>query len=153
MTIRKRIAYADPRPRHVAIVGSRHITDYRRFALTIRPQLNPSDVIVSGGADGIDTLAARYARQNGHTLVEHPVDLQAVRRREAEGMDRIAAFAAEANLRNQLIVDQSDRMIAIACDHSKGTYDSLRRMRRKVDPRMGGNLLWVVEYLWDCPRA
>lgn len=145
--------FTPTRARHVAIVGSRHITDYRTFAATIRPLLRPSDVIVSGGADGVDTLAARFARQNGHQHIEHLPDQQLVKQKMSEGMDRNAAYGFAAHARNSLIVRDSDVMIAIACDHAKGTYDSLRKMRTKLgiesyrtaDAR-------VLTYLWECSR-
>lgn len=138
--------------RRVAIVGSRHITDYRTFAATVRPLLQPSDVIVSGGADGIDSLAARYARQNHHPLVVHPVDMTLVKQKELEGLERRAAYAHAANHRNQLIVDDSDVMLAVMCDHSRGTPDSLRRMRTKLGIDTRSTDLRVVSWLWDCGR-
>jgi hypothetical protein len=140
------------RPCHVAIVGSRHLTDYRQFCSTIRPLIRPDDVIVSGAADGIDSLARRYANQNGHALIEHPVDQSLVSRYESEGMDRRAAYGRAAHERNQLIVDDSDRMIAILCEHSKGTPNSLHRMRTKLGIDGRTMDIRVVSYLWPCDR-
>jgi hypothetical protein len=142
-------------PRRVAIVGSRHLTDYARLAAAIRSLhiLRPGDVIVSGGANGIDTLVARFARQNGHELIEHQVDQALVAAKLVEGLDRTAAFAFAAHVRNSLIVRDSYSMIAIACDHSKGTYDSIRKMRAKLadDPTPGVTRLF--HFIWECGKA
>lgn len=144
--------YQPARPRRVAIVGSRHLTDYRSFCATVRPLLRSDDVIVSGAADGIDTLARRYARQNNHELIEHPVDLAKVREYELSGMDRNAAYGRAAHERNQLIVDDSGVMIAIMCDHSRGTPNSLRRMRAKLGIDVRSIDTRVVSYVWECGK-
>lgn len=143
------------RPRHVGIVGSRHLTDtyYREFCTAIRPLLRPSDVIVSGGADGVDTLARRYARQNRHEFIEHPVNDARVNELMAEH-DRTTAYAIAAHERNQLIVDDSDVIMAVKCQHSRGTLDTIKRMRRKLGLGDGQSdaMMRLVVWLWDCNR-
>lgn len=148
-----RYTFISTRPRRYALVGSRHLVDYREFACVIRPHLRPTDILISGAADGIDSLAARYARQNHHQMIEHPVDLSRVRELELEGKPRNVAYGIAAGERNQLIVNDADRMIAIACPHSKGTYDSIRRMRKKLeamtlDSRV--DAMRILFYIWAC---
>lgn len=124
-------------PRRVAIVGSRHLSDYREFCSLIRPHVRAGDVIVSGGAAGIDSLAARFARQNHHELIEHRVDDARVYELQVE-YPREKAFAIAANERNQRIVDElngadgRDVMLAIKCQHSRGTLNSIALMRKHL---------------------
>ncbi len=144
-------------PRHVAIVGSRHLVDYRKLCTTIRPLLRPDDIIVSGGADGIDSLAERYARQNGHKFICFKPDQALIAAKIAEGMTREQAYGFAALARNTQIVDRSDVMFAIACDHSKGTLDSYRKMKVKLrdlgyDTAMVGGVIRLFLYLWPCGR-
>lgn len=47
----------------IAVIGSRNFKDYELMKITldeVRPQL-----IISGGARGADTLAEKYAKENG----------------------------------------------------------------------------------------
>ena len=157
MTAFRRMSF--DQSRRVAIVGSRHIHDYRVFCLHVRPLLRHDDILVSGGADGIDSLARRYARQNAHQFVEFPVDLKLVQKYENElGMDRRSAYGRAAGERNQQIVDYlvdpRDVMIAIRCPHSRGTPDSIARMCRRMrsmdlDPH-SYSILRLYSYNWDC---
>lgn len=58
----------------VAIVGSRNFTNYGLFSSyvnQVREKIQ-IDMIVSGGASGVDELAYRYAIDNGITFVCHP---------------------------------------------------------------------------------
>lgn len=148
-------------PRRAAIVGSRHINDYRTFCTHIRPLILPTDIIVSGASEGggIDILARRFARQNSHRLVEFPVDHTLIAKYEADdNMDRRAAYGRAAGDRNQQIVnyltDPRDIMIAIRCQHSTGTPDTIARMTRRlrnldIDPQ-SHSILRLYSYLWDC---
>lgn len=151
-----------PRPsRNVAIVGSRHLTDYRQFCRYVRPLIRAGDVIVSGDASGIDSLAKRFAAQNGHSYVGYPPDPKLIAQAESEGLDRRAAYGRAAYARNQQIVDhlvgESDIMIAIACPHSRGTPDTIARMSRRlrnmgVDPKSTQGILYLYNWLWSCDR-
>lgn len=147
-------------PRNVAIVGSRHVDDYRTFCQHVRPLLQPTDVIVSGACEsgGVDILARRYANQNNHRLVEYPVDHKLIAKYESEGMNWRAAYGRAAHDRNQQIVNhltsQRDIMIAIACPHSTGTVDSVALMCRRlrsmdIDPQ-SHSILRLYSYRWEC---
>jgi hypothetical protein len=156
-----RFAFVSSHARHVAIVGSRHLNDYRKFCTAIRPLLRSGDVIVSGRSPGggIDILAAKFARQNGHQLIEYPIDQSLIDQKVAEGLDSRAAFAFAAMARNTQIVQRSDIMIAIPCDHSRGTMDSIRKFRVKIADEDtgrrggGGQVIRLFNFLWDCGRA
>ena len=101
-----------------AIIGSRNIT---AFDLS---KVVPSDttVIVSGGATGVDTLAARYARAKRLPLVEFKPNY----REFGKG----APF-----VRNRQIIDYCDNVVAVWDGVSKGTkytVDYARKQGKKV---------------------
>lgn len=47
---------------------------------------------------------------------------------------RWETFTEAAHRRNQQIVDESDSLIAFPCQHSKGTWDTIRRAKKKGIP-------------------
>lgn len=103
----------------VAIVGSRYFTDYNVFRLLINPFRKQFDfnMIISGGANGIDELAYRYAVQCGITFVCHPPIL-------SEGIPR--AY----HRRNLRIVSQADVIIALPMGESRGTRHTMSLAKR-----------------------
>lgn len=55
----------------IAIVGSRHFKDYDRFVATIEFFFDTENVeIVSGGAEGTDTMARQYAKEHNLKFTE-----------------------------------------------------------------------------------
>ncbi len=88
----------------VAVIGSRdrsifNIGDYLPDGV---------DTIISGGARGIDTCAANYAKKHGLKLIEFLPDY--------------GAFGKAAPLkRNELIVNAADTVIAFWDGKSRGT--------------------------------
>ncbi|NUP12930.1 MAG: hypothetical protein HOW73_43375 [Polyangiaceae bacterium] len=92
-------------------------SDVVRFMLAL-----PEGVtIVSGGANGVDALAASLARQRRFTLVEH------LPRPEEHG----GRFGPAAYARNQLIVDDAEDLYAWPSPWGRGTWDTIARARRK----------------------
>ena len=87
----------------VAIIGSRGLAPEN-----IGAYLSDCDEIVSGGAKGVDTCAAAYARENGIQLTEFLPDYETYGR-------------AAPIRRNEQIVDYADKVIAFWDGHSKGT--------------------------------
>ena len=55
--------------RHVAVVGSRDFRNYKFFSTMLDSMLKRDDIIVSGGAQGVDSLAQRYAKEHGMTIL------------------------------------------------------------------------------------
>jgi GNAT superfamily N-acetyltransferase len=103
----------------VAIIGSRGISDYSFFCGIMR-NIKPAPVrIVSGGARGVDTLAARYAGENKIHLLEIKPDYASHKR-----------FAPI--LRNKSIVKFSSRVIALWDGTSPGTANTIE-FARKMD--------------------
>lgn len=101
----------------VAVIGSRSITDIEidRF---IPPD---TDLIISGGAIGVDTLAERYADKKGiEKLILHP---------EYELYGRSAPL-----IRDKLIVDHADLVVAIWDGESRGTEFTISYAKRRKVP-------------------
>ena len=95
----------------IAIIGSRKIPDYtEKYVL----EHIPSDVteIVSGGADGIDRIAANCAR-----LLSVPL---------REFLPAYEKFGKAAPLeRNKQIADYADRVLAFWDGRSRGTAQTV----------------------------
>ena len=96
----------------LAIVGTRAFTDYRRFCAVIDAVNTPITAIVSGGAKGTDTMAAKYAREHDITLIEY--------------LPNWDEFGKSAGYRrNVMIVERCDAMIAFHNGTSKGTQHDI----------------------------
>lgn len=102
----------------IAVVGSRTYTDYDTVCGILDEHVNPSDIIVSGGAKGADTLAKRYAFDHGLEIVEYLPNWKKHGRR--------AGY-----VRNKLIVDHSDILIAFWDGESNGTQHSINLAKDK----------------------
>ena len=92
----------------VAVVGSRSIS-----AIDIGKYISDGDEIVSGGAAGVDSCAAEYAKKNGLKLT--------VFLPQYERYGRAAPIA-----RNKKIVDYADKIIAFWDGKSKGTLSVIK---------------------------
>lgn len=99
----------------VGVIGSRSFNDYDLLQSELR-KITEITCIVSGGAQGADILAERYARQNRiPTQIFYP-DWQKFGKR--------AGF-----LRNSDIVRNSELIIAFWNGESNGTRDSIRKAK------------------------
>lgn len=101
----------------VAIIGSREITVY-----DIDKRIPPdTTLIISGGASGIDSLAERYAQKHGiPTKIFHP---------------NYELYGKSAPLiRNKLIVDSADLVIAIWNGESRGTEFTINYAKSRKVP-------------------
>lgn len=108
---------------NVGIVGSRKYTNYEKIkeeVLKIVP-LEKIRRIISGGAQGVDTLAEQLAKEyNIPTIVYYP---------------EWSKYGKSAGpKRNTLIVDNSDMIIAFPDNDSIGTYDTIHKGEKKGIP-------------------
>lgn len=104
----------------VAIVGSRKWTDEKRIVKYIK-DLPKDSVIVSGGAQGVDQTAIYWAK---FFALETKVYLPDWNKHgKSAGM-----------IRNSLIVEDCDRLVAFWNGKSKGTKDSIDKARKAGKP-------------------
>ena len=100
----------------IAVVGSRKIT-----VADIGAYISDCDEIVSGGAVGVDSLAAEYARENKIKLTLF--------------LPQYERYGRGAPIkRNQEIVDYADKIIAFWDGHSKGTLSVIKYAEKKGKP-------------------
>ena len=92
----------------IAVVGSRGIT-----ISDIGKYIGKADEVVSGGAVGVDSCAAEYAREKGIRL--------AVFLPQYDQYGRAAPI-----VRNKQIVDYADKVIAFWDGSSKGTLSVIK---------------------------
>jgi len=101
----------------IAIVGSRNFQDLRQVVVYIYDNLVPGrDVVITGGAQGVDQTAAEAARLHGCAVVVHEPDYK----RYGRGAPLI---------RNKLIVDDCEQLVAFWDGKSRGTMHTIRAMR------------------------
>lgn len=79
----------------------------------------PDAILVSGGALGVDTVAAAAGRVAGLTVVEHLPDYA-----------RYGRYLAPLE-RNSRIVNDCDRLVAFWDGESKGTLDSIEKAKAR----------------------
>ena len=92
----------------IAIVGSRDVT-----VTNLEEYVSEGDVIVSGGAKGVDTCAAQYARAQGLELVEF--------------LPKYQLYGRAAPIkRNYEIVDYADKVIVFWNGTSKGSESVIK---------------------------
>ncbi len=96
----------------LAVVGSRNWTDKQKVMDELNNLSYSISQIVSGGAEGVDTLAATWARANHVPLVEY--------------LPEWSQYGKAAGaIRNKLIVNSCDKLIAFWDGTSKGTKISI----------------------------
>ena len=100
----------------IAIVGSRTITE-----VDIAKYISDCDEIVSGGAKGVDSCAAEYARLKGIKLTEFLP--------QYERYGRAAPIK-----RNYEIVDYADRVLVFWDGRSKGTLSVINYAEKTCKP-------------------
>jgi hypothetical protein len=119
----------------VAIVGSRTYPIWHQVHSLVRSRLPEACTIVSGGAEGVDTWAANAARKR-------------------KGFPEPVIFLPKKPLpqgyfiRNQLIVDYADVLIAFWDGKSRGTVDTIKKAYLKWPDLL---CIWVIEpmsYKW-----
>lgn len=110
----------------VAIVGSRRRTDRAAVEAAVA-ELPEGTVVVSGGAPGVDRWAEGAARARGLRVAIHRPERGPVR--------SYGEAARRYHDRNQVIVDDCDRVIAFpAEDRTGGTEDAIRRAQKAGKP-------------------
>jgi hypothetical protein len=117
----------------VAIVGSRPpvfgaaewMIRARKAVRRIVAELPAGTIIISGGARGIDTLAAEYGRRYGFEVRIYPAEW--AKHGRGAGM-----------IRNAQMVDDADQIIAFWDGESRGTRNTIERAER------AGKRAWMI---------
>lgn len=110
----------------LAIVGTRKFTNFSQFIVKLKyhyPEVFTDEVteLVSGGADGIDVLAERLAKE-----IRKPIKIF---------LPDYAKYGKPAPLiRNQEIVDYADGCIAFPSYRSNGTMDAVKKFEKAKKP-------------------
>lgn len=108
----------------IGIVGSRSITDYdiiskNFFEYLSKNNLEISDIeICSGGATGVDSLAKKLSIDYNIPIQEYLPDWKRYGR-------------SAGIIRNGIIVDNSDIILAFYDGESKGTLSTINNARKK----------------------
>jgi hypothetical protein len=108
----------------VALIGSREVEDYNFVEGTFFRVLSSEGLtleqveLVSGGTRGVDTLALRLAKRYGLTITIHFPNY--------EKYGKLAPL-----VRNTKIVEDSDLVLAIPSERSRGTWDAVRKAQKR----------------------
>ena len=103
----------DPIPkRRVIIAGGRDITDYDLVLEAIEQSRFQIDVVVSGGASGVDSLGERFAEESDLDLTIFRADWQTYGR-------------AAGPIRNRKMAENADALIAVWDGKSRGTKNMI----------------------------
>lgn len=105
----------------IGVVGSRTYEDYDLLKRVLRDFI--PCLIVSGGAKGADSLAEKFASESGIPITVYEA--------EWDTYGKSAGFR-----RNQLIVDDSDFIVAFWDGESKGTADTLNKAKKSKVPTL-----------------
>lgn len=105
----------------VAIVGSRDFKDLPSVVEYVKNLNTDEDIIISGAARGVDRTSVETARSLGMRYLEYPADWDTFGNR--------AGF-----IRNKLIVDACDRLVAFWDGKSKGTNHSINLAKTQNKP-------------------
>jgi len=99
----------------VIIAGSRTVLDMQPIVDAVLASGFPITTIISGGADGVDTLAIEYAKARGLELEVFPAEWK--------------RFGYNAGfMRNTLMAGKADALIAVWDGKSKGTRHMIKEM-------------------------
>ncbi len=110
----------------VTIGGCRYYNDYNAFCNYVdmclsRIRISSKIVILSGHCSGTDTLAEKYAKENGFSLEVYPAQWKLYGR-------------SAGPIRNEQMVNNCDFVIAFWDGKSKGTKSLIQCAREKQKP-------------------
>ena len=116
----------------VIIAGTRTFSDYELLRTTCNNLLSEKQwthtvVVISGTARGADQMGERYARERGFQLRRFPADWEQYGK-------------SAGHIRNAMMADNADALIAFWDGESKGTKNMIDNARRK------GLAVRVIQY-------
>ena len=105
----------------IAVIGSKEFSNYNLLK-SILDKEKEIEQIISGGAEGADTLAQKYAHENNIKFLEFAPNY------EENGNEA-------KHIRDRLIVENCDKVIAFydeKCEGTKYTMDHARQMHKPI---------------------
>lgn len=96
-----------------AVIGSRTFDNYEQLKTILDNMGDKPTEIISGGANGADALAERYAQENNLPLTIHLANWQAYGR-------------AAGPIRNKQLIEDCEQVVAMWDGQSKGTPHSIK---------------------------
>jgi predicted Rossmann fold nucleotide-binding protein DprA/Smf involved in DNA uptake len=102
----------------LAIIGSRSFDDYDLLSRMVSANYPQVTMIISGGARGADELARQFAFERGIEIREYLPEWKRHGR-------------AAGQIRNRLIIDDADAVLAFWDGSSKGTRGGLEYARKQ----------------------
>jgi hypothetical protein len=102
---------------NIGIVGWRHFNDYELFKSVVINHIPPNSIIISGGCQGTDLMAERFADEYKLQKIIYIPDPK--------------LGAGRFHARNKQIIDKSDKLIAFVHTESKGTLHSIELAKKK----------------------
>jgi len=108
----------------IVVAGGRDFNDYELLCKKLDNYLsNSQDIeIVCGGARGADALGAQYARERGYKVANFPADWNTHGKK--------AGF-----IRNQLMAEYADTLVAFWDGQSRGTRHMINAMLERHKPQ------------------
>lgn len=100
----------------IGVVGGRDFTDLDFVFTKLDNFVKVGDTIVSGGANGVDSIAEKFVEKRGFIKFKCFPPLE-----EEDAYKK----------RNQRIVDDIDVLLAFPTKKSKGTWDTIAKARRE----------------------
>lgn len=125
------------------IVGSRTFSDYdlleEKTDKLLQNKQEKDITIVSGGAQGADKLAEKYAKKRGHRLIVMPADWYGNEENTGK-YNRAAGYERNARMHEFISTKEDRGVIAFWDGKSKGTQHSFELAKRYNNP------LRVIQY-------
>ena len=123
---------------NIAVIGNRKGWTYEEVENTLlkEERITPSDTIITGGAEGVDAFAERFAKKHGIKLMLiYP--------------DRRSPSPQRYYERNKKIADECDCMIAFnkGNNHRSGSFNAINQTKS-----LGKDVLIISENA-HCPKC
>jgi hypothetical protein len=104
-----------------AVIGTRTFENYEQLEKTLNDLGDKPTEIISGGAKGADALAERYATENGIKMTVINADWH-------------MHGKMAGPMRNLLIVEACEQLVAMWDGESKGTKHAINEARKQGKP-------------------
>lgn len=108
------------------IAGSRHIEDYNSLLEAINESGFEITHVVSGGADGVDTMAVRWAKENEIPWTVFPAQWNKYR--------ALGRVKQAGHVRNAQMAENGEALICLWDGSSSGTKNMIENATRKGLP-------------------